>query len=56
MGKPQDKVHDGDGRTVPNAAFEIWLQHGLHTMFDGVANEPIPEELLRLIEADRKTK
>jgi hypothetical protein len=38
----------------PDAAFELWLQRGLHQMYDDVANEPIPDELLRLIEEDRK--
>ncbi|MFC0500669.1 NepR family anti-sigma factor [Asaia krungthepensis] len=33
--------------------FDIWLKRGLHQLFDDVANEPIPEELLRLIEDDR---
>lgn len=36
------------------AAFDIWLQRGLHQMFDDVAREPVPEDLLRLIEEDRK--
>lgn len=39
---------------VPNAAFELWLQRGLHQLFDNVAKEPIPEELLRLIEEARR--
>ncbi|GAN53417.1 NepR family anti-sigma factor [Tanticharoenia sakaeratensis] len=34
-------------------AFGLWLRRGLHQLFDDVANEPIPEELLRLIEDDR---
>lgn len=37
-----------------DAAFDIWLNRGLHQMFDDVANEPIPDELLKLIEEDRK--
>lgn len=37
-----------------DAAFDIWLNRGLHKMFDDVASEPIPEELLRLIEEDEK--
>lgn len=36
------------------AAFDLWLQKGLHDIFDNVAREPIPDELLRLIEEDRK--
>jgi len=38
----------------PDAAFDTWLQRGLHDLYDGVANEPIPEELLRIIEEDQK--
>lgn len=38
---------------APDAAFDLWLQRGLHAMYDDVAKEPIPEELLRLIEQDR---
>jgi hypothetical protein len=41
-------------RARPDAAFDLWLQRGLHQMFDEVTREPIPEELLRLIEQDRK--
>ena len=37
----------------PSAAFDLWLKRGLHQMFDDVANEPVPEELLKLIENDR---
>ncbi|KAA5610567.1 hypothetical protein F1189_18880 [Rhodovastum atsumiense] len=36
------------------AAFDLWLQRGLHQLFDGIAREPIPDELLRLIEDDRR--
>ena len=35
-------------------AFDIWLNRGLHQLYDDVAQEPIPEELLKLIEEDRK--
>lgn len=35
------------------AAFELWLQQRLHELYDDVMREPIPPELLRLIEADR---
>ncbi len=36
------------------AAFDLWLQKGLHEIYDQVAREPVPEELLKLIEDDRK--
>jgi len=35
------------------SAFDLWLKRGLHELFDDVAREPIPEELMRLIEQDR---
>ncbi len=41
-----------EGQT--ETAFSLWLQRGLHKLFDDVANEPIPEELLKLIEEDRR--
>lgn len=50
---PSASVSMSKGK-VPNAAFDIWLRRGLHQIFDDVANEPIPPELLRLIEKDRK--
>lgn len=34
-------------------AFDIWLQRGLHQLYDSVAKEPIPDELLKLIEQDK---
>ncbi len=38
----------------PEAAFDVWLNRSLHQMFDDVAQEPVPAELLRLIEGDRE--
>ncbi len=35
-------------------AFETWLKQGLHKIFDDVAREPIPSELLKLIEEHRE--
>lgn len=35
-------------------AFDLWLQRGLHKLFDDVAGEPIPPELLKIIEEDRE--
>ena len=35
-------------------AFDIWLKRGLHQLFDDIANEPIPEELLRLLRDDQE--
>ena len=35
-------------------AFDIWLQRSLHQLYDDIAQEPVPDELLKLIEEDRK--
>jgi Anti-sigma factor NepR len=37
-----------------DAAFDLWLQRGLHQLYDDVTREPIPDELLKLIQEDRK--
>ena len=39
-----------DGKTK---AFDIWLNRGLHQIYDDVANEAIPDDLLKLIEEDK---
>jgi hypothetical protein len=52
----REQTQPGQGpprREPPKAAFDLFLERGLHDMFDDVKNEPIPDELLRLINADR---
>ncbi|NLI26674.1 MAG: hypothetical protein GX413_04695 [Acetobacter sp.] len=44
-----------DNMKKADVAFELWLKKGLHQLFDDVANEPVPQELLDLIERDRNT-
>jgi hypothetical protein len=34
-------------------AFGLWLRQSLHETFDATVAEPIPEDILRLIEEDR---
>jgi hypothetical protein len=51
---PPDKPPAKQPPRKPDRAFDVWLDRGLHSMFDSVASEPIPDELLRLIEEDRK--
>ncbi len=34
-------------------AFDLWLRGCLRAAFDRVASEPVPEDLLRMIEEDR---
>jgi len=37
-------------------AFDLWLERGLHQLYDQVAKEPVPDALLRLIEEDRAAR
>ncbi len=40
-----------------NPAFDVWLESKLHTMFDAVAAEPLPPDLVKLLERlDEKTR
>jgi hypothetical protein len=45
------------GRTAaePVDVFDIWLQRKLRSLFDAVADEPLPADLLRILEATPKT-
>ncbi|WP_426956733.1 NepR family anti-sigma factor [Muricoccus radiodurans] len=51
----QNGQGSGRGSSAPDAAFDLWLQRGLHEMFDDVMREPIPDELLRLIKQEPGT-
>jgi len=50
----QTPESDPAAAPVAETAFDVWLNRGLHQLFDDIANEPIPDELLRLIQEDRK--
>lgn len=43
-------------RAGAERAFDLWLHRSLHRLYDGVAKEPLPPELLDLIEADRAAR
>ena len=51
--RPAGSGSGGSGDAAPEAAFDLWLRRGLHDLFDDVMREPIPDELLRLIEEDK---
>ncbi len=52
---PGERSQPGStGRRKVDSAFDLWLQRGLHKIFDDVANEPVPDELRKLIEDDRE--
>ena len=61
MKQPKSKKSSDEKTKRPGAknvgkpeAFDLWLARGLHKIYDDVANEPIPEHFLKLIEDDRK--
>lgn len=35
-------------------AFDMWLKNSLHRLYDDIANEAVPDDLLRMIQEDRK--
>ena len=51
-GKSEDKPVEQSRST--DAAFDIWLNRGLHQIFDDVMNEPIPPELLKILRSDEE--
>ena len=63
MGKTDQKRAVEPGKSPMNPegegvdrAFDLWLRRGLHQLYDTVAKEPIPENLLKMIEEDRTSQ
>ena len=54
-GKPKPVAAVPKSRRPADQAFDTWLERGLHEIFDEVAREPVPDELLKLIR-DHKGK
>jgi hypothetical protein len=42
---------DADVAPIPDATFNQWLTHHLRRLYDPVASEPLPAELIRLLES-----
>lgn len=51
-GKPKERTLNKSQPT--DTAFDNWLNRGLHQIFDDVMNEPIPPELLKILQNDQK--
>lgn len=45
-GKPKKQSRPTD------SAFDLWLNRGLHELFDDVIKEPVPPELLKIVQND----
>ncbi len=54
MNEPKSKKTKRTADVAKPEAFDLWLKRGLHQIYDDVASEPIPQELLNLIEDDRQ--
>ena len=51
---PSKKPKPESQSRATDSAFDIWLNRGLHKLFDDVANEPVPDALLKLIQEDKE--
>src|SRR5579872_672588 len=49
---PSDAPPRSSAKGLNERPFDKWLQKQLHAMYDEIASEPLPDELLTLIESD----
>ena len=59
--KPQkdragDAARDKKMKAPSERPFDMWLQKQLHAMYDEIAAEPLPDDLVSLIERDAQKK
>lgn len=40
------------GKPATERPFDMWLQKQLHAMYDEIASEPLPDDLVNLIDHD----
>jgi hypothetical protein len=50
--KKSDSMVRGKTKSPNERPFDMWLQKQLHSMYDEIAAEPLPDDLLNLIERD----
>lgn len=50
-GKAADAVRQR-AKAPADRPFDMWLQKQLHAMYDEIASEPLPDDLLNLIDHD----
>jgi hypothetical protein len=50
--KPGLKAGDRKAKASAERPFDLWLQKQLHAMYDEIASEPLPGDLLNLIDHD----
>ncbi|TMJ26182.1 MAG: hypothetical protein E6G95_14300 [Alphaproteobacteria bacterium] len=49
-------ARDDKMRAPAERPFDMWLQKQLHAMYDEIAAEPLPGDLVKLIERDAEKK
>lgn len=57
--KPDAGRGGGPARSKPRSndrPFDMWLHKQLHAMYDEIASEPLPDDLLNLIDKDAAIK
>lgn len=55
--QPRPAAPRAETSSKTNPAFDSWLETKLHKMFDAVASEPLPPDLVKLLEQlDQKTQ
>jgi hypothetical protein len=56
MTEPTDKPAGKPNKQsrATDSAFDLWLNRGLHELFDDVMKEPVPPELLKIVQDDKK--
>ena len=53
--RKDDKPTPRTGKSRPtDSAFDIWLNRGLHELFDDIMKEPVPPELLKIVQDDKE--
>jgi len=50
--KPQQPSARAKMKSPGERPFDLWLQKQLHAMYDEIASEPLPNDLLNLIDHD----
>ena len=55
-GRADDAARDKKVKAPTERPFDMWLQKQLHAMYDEIAAEPLPDDLIKLIERDAEAK
>jgi hypothetical protein len=51
-GKPRNKSEKAKKSPVPNDRFDTWLDGKLKSAYGSVLNEPIPDDIMKLLEQE----